>query len=318
MLGESLAGSPFLQRLAWAPDGSALAYTLADPEGGGTDVWVFDRASAEFWQLTATGDSYAASWVTMPGDDGEARSLLWVSRAEGTVTSYLVAPTTDAGERAELIDPAVDPIESVEHVFQPIVGPNGALAIYWDGRMERSGDEWLFVEGGAPYLAEHRPFDEASDAFPSERPLFSDVSIERDAFTSAAIAWGLDGASYAVWNAQWTGLPQAAADQALYPDPARVYFGHASDPSGLTRLHAIDRAVLPSEGSVVDVKVSPTGRHLVITFRLPAPGDLAAPTARLLLITRNVEGVADEVEPIREGEGQWFGPAVFDAYAESP
>ena len=32
-LGESIAGSPFLERLAWAPDGSVFAYTLADPNG---------------------------------------------------------------------------------------------------------------------------------------------------------------------------------------------------------------------------------------------------------------------------------------------
>ena len=25
--------------------------------------------------------------------------------------------------------------------------------------MTRQGDEWVFSEGGAPYLAEHRPFE---------------------------------------------------------------------------------------------------------------------------------------------------------------
>ena len=100
--------------------------------------------------------------------------------------------------------------------------------------------------------------------------------------------------------------------------PARVYFGHASDPRGLTRVHAIDRAVLPAEGSVVDVKVSPTGRHLVVTVRMPTPGDLAAPTARLLLITRNPEGVADEFTELAADDGIWYGPAAFDTYVEIP
>ena len=318
MLGESMAGSPFLERLAWAPDGSALAYTLADPAGGGTDVWVFDRASGEFWQLTDTGDAYAASWVTMGGDDEEPQTVLWVSRAEGTVTSYLVSPMSDAGERAELVDPAQDPIMRAERVFQPLVSPNGGLAIYWDGRMERSGDEWLFIEGGAPWLAEHRLDGPDDTPFRSERPLFSDVTIDRDAFTSAAIAWSLDSDTYAVWNARWTGLPQSSGEEPPYPDPARVYFGHAADPRGLTRFHAIDQGDLPAEGSVVDVKVSPTGRHLVVTFRPPLPGDLSAPTAQLLLITRNTGDVADEVEVIGSGEGRWFGPAVFDAYVELP
>ena len=317
ILGESVAGTPFLERLAWAPDGSALAYTLADPNGG-TDVWIFDRASGEFWQLTDTGDSYAGSWVTVAAEDEETKPLLWVSRAEGTVASYLVSPITDAGERARLIDPAVDPIDSADGVFQPLVSPNGALAIYWSGVMTRSGDEWLFAESGTPVLAEHR-LDGAEDGpFRNERDLFSDVTIDRDAFTSAAIAWGLDSDSYAVWSAAWTGLPQSSEGEALYPEPARVYFGHASDPRGLTRVHAIDRAVLPAEGSVVDVKVSPTGRHLVVTFRMPTPGDLAAPTARLLLITRNPEGVADEFTELAADDGIWYGPAAFDTHIEIP
>ena len=80
----------------------------------------------------------------------------------------------------------------------------------------------MFNEGGAPYLAEYRPDDEAGP-FHSERPLFADVTIDRDAFTSAAIAWGWDGDSYVVWNAEWTGLPQSSGDEDLYPDPdARV------------------------------------------------------------------------------------------------
>ncbi len=318
ILGESAAGAPFLERLAWAPDGSALAYTLADTNGGGTDVWIFDRASGEFWQLTDTGDAYAGSWVTEAAEDEDAKPLLWVSRAEDTVASYLVSPTTDDGERAELIDPAVDPIDTAEGVFQPLVSPNGALAIFWRGVMTRSGDEWLFTESGSPVLAEHR-LDGAEDGpFRNDRDLFSDVTIDRDAFTSAAIAWGLDSDSYAVWSAAWAGLPQSSEGEALYPEPARVYFGHASDPRGLTRIHAVDQAVLPAEGSVVDVKVSPTGRHLVVTFRMPTPGDLAAPTARLLLITRNPEGVADDFTELAADDGIWYGPAAFDDYVEIP
>ncbi len=320
VLGESMAGSPFLERLAWAPDGSALAFTLADPEGGGTDVWIFDRITSEVWQLTATGDAYAGSWIVPPatGDEAPAPEL-WVSRAEGTVTSFLVSPTIGGGEHAERIDPADEAILTAPGVFQPILSQNGALAIYWNGAMTRSGNgEWLFNAGGAPYLAEHRPDDAEEGPFLSERALFSDVTIDRDAFTSAAIAWGLDGDSYAVWNAVWTGVPQSSEDEALYPAPARVYFGRASDPRGLTRVHAIDRAVLPADGSVVDVKVSPTGRHLVVTVRMPTPGDLAAPTARLLLITRNPEGVADDVAEIGADDGVWYGPAVFDAHVEIP
>ena len=93
-LGTSIAGSPFLEHLAWSSDSRWLAYTLADPNGGGTDAWVYDTATNEFWQLTAVGDAYAASWVDVPESEVPA---LWVSRAEGTATSYLTAVTTDDG-----------------------------------------------------------------------------------------------------------------------------------------------------------------------------------------------------------------------------
>jgi hypothetical protein len=323
-LGDSVAGSPFLEHLAWAPDGSALAYTLADPQDGDTDVWIFERATGEVWQLTATGDAYAGSWVVTPSTDGDAPApMLWVSRAEGTVTSYLVAPIAGDGERLERIDPAEEATVEAPHVFQPIVSPNGGLAIYWDGAMTQSDSgEWLFNAQGAPYLAEHRLDDSEEDAeagpFRSERALFSDVPLDRDAFTSAAIAWGLDGDSYAVWGAAWTGTPMTDRRGLPYPDATRVYFGHASDARGLTSDHGIDASDLPADGSVVDVKVSPTGRHLVVTVRMPTPGDLAVPTARLLLITRNTGDEADIVEPIAEDEGRWYGPAVFDAFVEVP
>jgi hypothetical protein len=309
-LGTSVAGSPFLERLAWSPDARWLAYTLADPNGSGTDAWVFDTATNESWQLTAVGDAYAASWVDVPESGIPA---LWVSRADGTATSYLTAVMTDAGERVERIDPAEEPIAVAPHVFLPLISPNGALAIYWDGVMTRQGDEWVFSEGGAPWLAEHRPLDESP--FPSDRLLFHDLTISRDAFTSAAITWGLDGNSFAVWQTNWTGASQDP-DGGTYPDPARVYFGHALDERGLTHDHALDADDLPTDWSVVDVKVSPTGQHLVVMVAEPLAGDLSVPTARLLLVTRNTGEVADVVDPLTPDDGRWYGPAVFDAYVE--
>jgi hypothetical protein len=310
-LGTSVAGSPFLERLAWSPDSRWLAYTLADPNGGGTDAWVFDAATNEFWQLTDVGDAYAASWVDVPESDVPA---LWISRADGTVTSYLTAVMAEDGARVERVDPATDPLAVAEHVFLPLVSHNGALAIYWDGVMARQDSgEWLFSEGGAPYLAEHRPFDET--AFPHERPLFSDLTIDRDAFTSAAITWGTDGNSFAVWNADWAGLNQAS-DDGTYPDPTRIYFGHATDSGGLKQDHALDQGDLPDGWRVVDVKVSPTGQDLVVMVAAPLPGDLSAPTAELRLVTRNTGDVADEVEILKSDDGIWYGPAVFDGYVE--
>jgi anti-sigma factor RsiW len=311
LLGESVGGSPFLERLAWSRDGSHLAFTLADPEGGGTDVWILEPATERVWQLTDVGDAYAGSWVTVGTEDETADPFeaLWVSRADGEVTSYLISVRDDTDEPLEGIDPSAEPLATAEGVFQPLVSPNGALAIYWNGRMTRVGDEWLFVEGGAPWLAEHRPDDAGGFTFGNERELFSDIVVDRDAFTAAAISWGPDGDSYAVWDTAWTGLPQAPEGD--YPDRSRVYFGHATDPRGLTRFHALDAGDLPADGIIEDVKVSPTGADLVITVRYPLAGDLEAPRADLFLVGRNTGDIPDDVETLREGG--WNGPAAFDA-----
>jgi hypothetical protein len=309
VLGSSETGTPFLERLAWSPDGRYLAYTLTSPPDGTTDAWVFETEHAAFWQLTDVGNAFAASWVARE----DAEPLLWVSMADTEPTSYLTEPVTDAGHE-ELIDPAAGSIATAEGVFQPLLSPNGSFAIYWRGAMQlEEGFRWAFVEGGAPQLAQH---DVAGETyrFDSERPLFSDLTIDQNAFTSASITWGGDGDAYAVWNTDWAGDSQGT--EALYPDPARVYFGHATDPRGLTQDHAIDADDIPEGLVVVDVKVSPTGRHLVITAREPVPGDLAAPRAELLLIERNTGRVKDTVRVLGSSEDGWIGPAAFDLTQE--
>ena len=161
-------------------------------------------------------------------------------------------------------------------------------------------------------LAQQKSDDEAY-RFDLERPLFTDLSDER-AFSSASITWGGDGDAYAVWDAQWTGDPQGTDEE--YPDPLRVYFGHATDPRGLTRVHAIDLADVPEGMVLVDVKVSPTGRHLVITAREPLAGELDLPRSELLLVERNTGKVPDRVRVLDSSDDGWVGPAAFDQTQE--
>lgn len=310
VLGTSVEGSPFLERLAWSPDGRYLAFTLADPDASTTDAFVFEPALGEASRLTGTGNAYAASWA--PSDDD--RSLLWISSAGEEPVSHLQAVEQGAGQLEEPIDPSEDAVATAERVFLPLLSPNGKLAMYWTGRMAQVGGEWVFAEGGAPYLSEHPVDGDEPYRFTNERPLFSDVTIDRDAFTSAAIAWGPDGDSYAVWDAIWTGIPQAA--EGAYPDQRRVYFGHATDPRGLTEAHAIDQDDIPEGTVVVDVKPSPSGGHLVITVLEPTGGVLEAPRARLILVERNIGNVADVVRELASSTEGWVGPAAFVAFVE--
>ena len=305
-LGESIAGSEFLERLEWSPDSRYLAFTLAATDAAGTDVWLYLPESGEVRQLTNVGNAYTGSWLI--GRDGT--SYLWVSVAGERPMSYVIG-FADEAEIPPPGDPAEQAVLVAEGVFQPLLSPNGSLAIYWRGVMERMGDEWLFAEGGAPYLAE-TGIDDQPRELTNERPLFSDVIIDRDAFTSAAIAWGADSDAYAVWRAEWAGIPQGTGGE--YPNINRVYFGHASDPRGLTEIHAIDQANIPEGASVVDVKV-PTGRHLAITFRMPIGGIMDPPTAELILVVRNTGGVPDAITSLPGGDQfGWFGPAAYDAY----
>jgi hypothetical protein len=315
MLGESISGDAFVERLFWAaPRGGHLAYTLTDPETGATDVWIFEPGLAEPYRLTDAGNAYAASWI--PGG-GAGSSLLWVSVAGDRPVSYLWYLHDSAmGPDGEPIDPASEPMATAEGVFQPLLSPNGRFAIYWDGAMERSGDGWIFASGGQPYLAEHvvdgEDFGFNSD---SVRPVFTDLSVGRDGFTSASVTWSLDGDAYAVWNARWTGTPQSGTGEAPYPDETRVYFSRATDERGMTRVHAIDRDDIPDGWNVVDVKVAPTGEHLLVTVVRPAGGVLEAPAAVLLMIERNTGDEPDAVTPLTPvDDGFWYGPAAFDGF----
>jgi hypothetical protein len=305
ILGESVAGSPFLEHLAWSSNSQYLSYTLADPNTNGTDVWVFQPSLGEAQQLTDVGTAYTGSWV--PGSAGT--SQVWISTAGDEPVSYLRAFHDSAGTDIVAGDPAEGPMSVAEGIFQPLLSPNGSLAIYWKGRMVQSGAEWLFAEGGAPYLAEHRAADEGFE-FANEREMFSDLTIGRSAFASAAITWGGDGDAYAVWGVQWTGTSQGP-EGTLYPNEEDVYFSHATDARGVTRAHAIDAADMPEGSRAVDVKVSPTGEHLVIAAARPRGGVLDAPAADLLLVKRNTGVVADEVFKFNTTDG-WFGPAAFE------
>ena len=309
-LGESQSNDPFLERLFWAsPRGGYLAYTLADVDSGETDVWLFEPSTGEARRLTDTGSAYAGSWIP---DGGAGSSRLWVSAASQQPVSYLLELQDDAGGTGEPSDPAEIATATAEGVFQPLLSPNGRFAIYWNGAMDRGGDTWQFASGAQPYLAEHRAESDQA-GFTGERPVFSDLTVGREAFTSASITWGPDSDAYAVWDVRWTGTPQSGGGEDPYPDERRVYFGHATDPRRLTRFHAIDRGDIPEASSVVDVKVSPTGEHLVITAARPVGGTLEAPSADLLLIERNTGTEEDQVFEIRSADdGFWWGPAAFD------
>lgn len=306
-LGESAAiGSPFTNGLFWSPDGQYLTFTLADPEEvRKTDIWLFKAVDRTVNPLTNRGDVVAAGWRTL--QSGESRA--WATVATSDPTSYELPNLED--EQLPL-DPA-DSASSAPGVFQPLWNWDGSAAIFWRGTLNPSPEAgYEFAEGGAPYLARNAGSD-PSQSFDEATPLFSDLTIGRDAFSSAAITWAsLNIDAYAVWDARWTGTPQSA-DGSPYPDQNRVYFSHLSDERNILAGHALDAGDIPEGAFVSSVAIAPMDiDYLAISIGYPSAGDLAIPEGEVLLIKRNTGDVPDQLIKTLKGTDQgWYGPGVY-------
>ena len=312
LLGESAIGGPFVEHLAWSTEGRYLAYAIADVEGqSGTNVWIFDTLLPDSpTQLTTTGNAYVGSWDL--DADGE---LLWISLAGAEPISYAVRPIAEDGTVVTFAQGADTAVREAEGVFQPLINRDRSAVIFWRGAMELATTgapaSWLFAQDGAPYLAR---VSEEDVSFADAQPLFADAG-EGVNLPQASLTWALDSRSFAVWEIGVGAL--VGSEDPSYPSPNAVYFGHLDDDRRLTRNHAIDPGDVPEGARVVDVALAASGRHLALTVAYSV-GDLDAPRADLLLVTRNTGVVADDVEELAGGPAGWFGPAVYDPTALEP
>jgi hypothetical protein len=306
-LGESAAiGNPFMNGLFWSSNGRYLTFTLGDPEDvPKTDAWLFDAADATVSQLTARGDVLAAGWRST--QSGESRA--WATIATVDPTSYELP---DLAASSLPLDPT-DSTTAVRGAFQPLWNWDGSAAIFWRGTLDPSSEAgYEFAEGGTPCLARDAGPD-PSESFDGAEPLFSDLAIGREAFTSAAITWStLSIDAYAVWDAKWAGVPQSS-DGSPYPDEHRIYFSHLSDERNILAGHALDVGDIPEGAYVSSVAIAPLDTdYLAISIGFPAGGDLAIPEGEVLLIKRNTGDVADElIRTLKGTEQGWYGPAVY-------
>ncbi|HEX6655155.1 MAG TPA: hypothetical protein VF153_02980 [Candidatus Limnocylindria bacterium] len=309
-LGESGAiGSPFTNALFWSPDSQFLTFTRTNQlDGPATDAWIFDATNQSVRPLTQTGDAVAAGWRAQMVNGHLGEPLPWVSVAASDPTSYELPNPTGESLPIDTRQATV----TLPGVFQPLWSPDGTAAIFWRGKLNPSGDAgYEFVESGAPYLARDAGTD-PTQAFDEATALFSDVTVGRDAFTSAAITWGTSTDAYAVWDARWSGSPQSG-DGSPYPDEKRVYFSHLSDDRNILAGHALDAADIPDGAYVSSVAIAPLDTdYLAISIGFPAAGDLSVPKGEVLLVKRNTGSVADQLVRTLKGPQQgWFGPALY-------
>jgi hypothetical protein len=296
--------------LAWAPDSAYLAYTLTTQDSK-SDVWLFSTAERSAQQLTNTGDSYSSSWMTYLG----GRELLWISRAADRPVSYLLNVYGEGVPAFPLnpTDPAVN-AGTADDVFEPLISPDGKHVIFWRGTMGTPGGHWSFSEGGMPWLADVS-YAGKDVQFTNARQVFSSLTGGREMFRGASITWGPDSDAFAVWNAQWTGIPQGER----FPDSTRVYFGHVSNEELITAAETLDAPDTQGATVVVDVALAADGNHLGLTVQTApgAEGGAYGPSAELRLITRGYGTDPDKVEVIGQGQ-TWSGPAVYANIVQIP
>jgi Tol biopolymer transport system component len=305
-LGRSLQPAYGLgEQLAWSGD-SYLAYTLTAQDGR-SDVWVYRAYTGEAKQLTNTGDAFAASF--MPNDNGQGVRL-WVSRASAEPASYLVNLPSGGAALPGPFDPSTA-AAAVRGVFEPLVASDGKHVIFWRGTMGTPGGHWSFSEGAMPWLADVNDSGEVD--FANARQVFSTLAGGREMFRGASIAWGPDSDAFAVWNAQWTGVPQGDR----FPDSNRVYFGHLSNPELITAGQTLDEADTKGASTITDVALAADGSHLALTVVTAegSEGGTYGPTAQLRLVTRGYGTDPDKVEIIGQDK-VWNGPAVYAGFGQ--
>ena len=296
-LGKSLQPAYGLgEQLDWLSDSGLVAYTLTNTDSK-TDVWVFSTEDQKPRQLTNTGDAFAGSWMEYQGPP-----MLWVTRAAAQPTSYLVPLN---GVSTPYDPAAVKARQTAAGVFEPMVSPDGNHVVFWRGTMGTPGGHWSFSEGAMPWLAEVT--NDGVD-FANARQVFSTLAGGREMFRGASIAWGPDSDAFAVWNAQWTGVPQGDR----FPDSTRVYFGHLSNPELITAGQTLDEADTKGATTIADVAIAADGDHLALTVVTAegAEGGSFGPTAQLRLVTRGYGTDPDKVEVIGQDK-VWYGPAVY-------
>ena len=178
---------------AYAPDGSAFAFTAVPVDGShGPDIYLWRVGATEAVPVTTDHRSVFGSWSdgtivgsTVAGDD-----------SRDVPTAFVLA---DHGDK-RILRP------DTGLVWRPAVDPSGRLAVYWAGTLEADGARWATKDGRLVIGRWSDDGDTTAGVAPT--PLTGDQARERDETTIARgplaeweARWDKSGTRLAVWIA---------------------------------------------------------------------------------------------------------------------
>ena len=176
---------------AYAPDGSAFAFTAIPADGShGPDIYVWRVGATEAVPVTTDHRSVFGSWAgttivgsTVAADDLRDEPAAFVLPGDGE--ERILRPETGL-------------------VWRPTVDPSGRLAVYWAGALEADGERWA-TRNGRLVIGRWTDGGDTTGG-PAPTPLTRNQARERDESTIAAgplvdwdARWDTSGTRLAVW-----------------------------------------------------------------------------------------------------------------------
>jgi hypothetical protein len=178
---------------AYAPDGSAFAFTAVPADGShGPDIYVWRVGSTEAVPVTTDHRSVFGSW----SGDTIVGSTVVADDSRDEPTAFVLAG--DGDERTLRPESGL--------AWRPAVDPSGRLAVYWAGALEADGERWATRNGRLVIGRWTDDGDTTGGALPT--PLTRNQAEERDESTIAPgpiadwdARWDESGTRLAVWIA---------------------------------------------------------------------------------------------------------------------
>ena len=250
---------------AYAPDGSAFAFTARPADGShGPDIYLWTVGDEAATPITSDHRSVFGSWA---GDMIVGSTV--VPSANGQAEDPAAFTMTRDGDSST-------PLPQTGLAWRPVVDPTAGSAVYWAGTIEPTQDDlgWKTVEGNLVLGRWSIGMD--TSAGPSATPLSGDQSIER---AETVIATG----PLSDWDARWDETGTRLA----------VWIASADDPGvGTLSLFVVD----PFDGRI-DLADPPLDSVPALAGFSIAEGRLAwaAPPkggkdSRVLILAWNEEG----------------------------